>query len=178
MDHLSEKLTRNEVDQTKAIHTLIKALGSTNETERFTARETLIHIGKQAIPALEEVLHDSHHVVRWNAVKALADIGDAAAAAALVEVLEDDVFDIRWIASDGLIGLGLEGLKPVLQALEDNPGIASLRESAHHICNSLSGMGMKRLLTPVIDALNSVEPAVSVPTAAEAALLKIHKLGG
>jgi beta-phosphoglucomutase-like phosphatase (HAD superfamily) len=74
--------------------------------------------------------------------------------------------------------MGLAGLKPLLHALEEKPGLASLRESAHHICSSMSGMGMKKLLSPIIAAMDSVEPAVLVPPAAEIVLAAIHKLGG
>ena len=50
-----------------------------------TARRKLVNIGNQAIPHLFEALSDKRHWVRWEAAKALGQIGDKVATEALVK---------------------------------------------------------------------------------------------
>jgi HEAT repeat protein len=162
-----------KVDQIH-IQRLVSDLGSMNDHVRLNARRQLIHIGKPAESALINVLQHANHLMRWGAVKALTEIGDPATAPVFVQVLEDDVFDIRWIASEGIIALGISGLKPLLQALIDHPEIPSLREGARHVVHVLSQMGMSVILDPLKDALESIHPATTVPPAADHALHEIQ----
>ncbi|MDD5369299.1 MAG: HEAT repeat domain-containing protein [Anaerolineaceae bacterium] len=176
-DHPMEEHSRISVTDPSAIQALIIALGSMNDTARFTARKALVRIGKPAEPALIHALKSGNHLTRWGAAKALIEIGDPANATQLVMVLEDDVFDIRWIASEGLIALGYSGLDALLQALIDHPDLASLREGAQHVLHVLSEMGMGQLLAPVQEALESISPATALPPAAQRALHLIRTPG-
>lgn len=166
-----DKWVRNTVDPDQIrIHQLIADLGSFNDQTRHAARINLIRMGKSAVPALSKALRTGNHQVRWGAVKALAEIADPETAPVLIQVLEDDVFDIRWIASEGLIAMGIAGLVPLLEALADECDIASVRESARHVIHVMSEMGLKNILLPVKEALDSIEPAVTVPPAARLVL--------
>ncbi len=163
-------------DEDPRIRQAIESLGDFNDARRSQARNTLVHIGKPAIPGLVKTLEHANHLVRWGAAKALAEIGDPSTAGALVKVLEDDVFDIRWIAAEGLIGMGILGLEPLLRALIEHADIASLRESARHIIHGLSEIGLCSLVTPVLIALEEFEPEVAVPPAAQLVLNNLKEM--
>lgn len=72
--------------------------------------------------------------------------------------------------------IGREGLAPLLEALEHNSTSVRLREGAHHVLHDLvsrKGMlepSLRTAIRPILTALNDVEPAVTVPRAAQKAL--------
>ncbi|MCL4562780.1 MAG: HEAT repeat domain-containing protein [Chloroflexi bacterium] len=165
-----------QVTEDEKIKHLVTALGELNDVKRFQARKALVLMGSKAVPALREKLKDPNHLVRWGVVKTLCEIGDPTTAPLLVQILEDDVFDIRWLASEGLIAMGFAGLEPLLLALVHQSDIASLREGALHILHVHSRLGMGTLLSPIISALEGMEPAVTVPPAAQRILKDIQAL--
>jgi len=61
-------------------------------------------------------------------------------APALIKTFEDEEFDIRWLAAEGVIGLGVSGLKPLLQALIDH-GDFTFAPGRGTPCNPLHGKG-------------------------------------
>jgi HEAT repeat protein len=63
------------------------------------------------------VLSNKKHWVRWEAAKALGQIGDKSATEALTKALEDNEFDVRWLAAEGLIIIGRDSIKLLLEAL-------------------------------------------------------------
>ena len=76
-----------------AVEPLIKALLDSDEPGIFRSRvaDTLAMIGSlKAIEPLIEILNDSNAEVRWNAVKALAEIGDERAIAPLEQLAAID----------------------------------------------------------------------------------------
>ncbi len=148
------------------IEHLIEALSSFNDFSRVEARKTLVGMGSQAVPFLVETLKDPNYLRRWEAAKALGEIGDPRAAPALVMALEDEAFDVRWLAAKGLIELNVKGLKPLLQALVDRPNSGFLRQGAHHVLHDLAKGELRIYLAPMLIALESVDSAVLVPTAA------------
>ena len=158
-----------------AIASLVADLSSKDWVVRQRARKFLVSIGGPAVPTLVEVLGASNDSVRWEAAKTLRSICDPAAAAALVEALEDEEFGVSWLAADGLIAMGREGLAPLLEALKQRPDSVRLRRSAHHILRSLRRIGLEGLVSPVLTALDDIEPTVEVPWAAETALAKLGK---
>ncbi len=125
------------------IESLIADLASDHGLTRQRARESLAAIGQPAVAPLIAALADSKRQVRWEAVKALGEIGDPAAASALVSALEDEGSGIRWLAAEGLIAIGREGLKPLLQALVHYSDSEWLREGAHHVLRRLAANGLK-----------------------------------
>ncbi len=156
---------------------LVERLSLADGMARDAAREAIVKIGKPMTPRLVQLLSSPDEQLRWEAAKALAAIGDPAAAPALVGALEDPSFGVRWLASSGLITLGRDGLRPLLIALMQNSGTVLLRSAAHRIVFDLAGREeLYVLLKPVLDALESAEPAVSVPGAAQSALQALDKM--
>ena len=156
---------------------LVERLYLDDGLARAAAREAIVKIGRPMTPRLVQLLSNPNEQVRWEATKALAEIADPAAAVALVGALEDPSFGVRWLASTGLIVLGRDGLAPLLRALMQNSGTVLLRHAAHRIVFDLAGRDkLYALLKPVLDALESAEPAVSAPVAAHAALQKLDKM--
>ena len=105
------------MDLYATIKNLIAALSSFNDLTRVKSRKELVAIGKPAVRSLIEALKDSNHMVRWEATKALGEIGDMEAALALVEALEDEEFEVRWRAAEALIRMNRKGLRPLLHTL-------------------------------------------------------------
>lgn len=165
-------------DQIQEIKELIETLKSEDGLERQAARYALEGIGDPAVPYLIELLKDSNSHARWEAVKALDAIRPPSIAPVLVETMEDEDPGVRWLASEGLIGLEHLAIKPLLEALTSDLDSVWLREGAHHVLHELD---KKHLLDPtvhkVFKALESAEPAITVPWAAEKALEEIELKG-
>ncbi len=148
------------------IETLIKTLSSHKDKAREGARHTLVSVGKAAVPALIEALKDKNTLRRWEAAKALGEIGDPETAPVLVKALENEDFDVRWLAAEALIKMNIKGLKPLLEALEHRGDSTLLREGAHHVFHDLAKGGLRKSLAPVLAALEALEPGEEVPWAA------------
>jgi HEAT repeat protein len=145
---------------------LIASLSSSIDLTRVKARKELVAIGKPAVSFLIEALKSPNTMERWEAAKALGEIGDSEAAPALVEALKDEEFEVRWRAAEALIRMNTKGLNPLLDALIHHADLFFLREGAHHVLHELARGDLKAYLTPVLIALGSFEPAVEVPAAA------------
>jgi hypothetical protein len=157
---------------------LVATLGDSNGIARQHARQALVEIGHPAVPALVTALESPQEQVRWEAAKALSDIGAAEAAPSLVLALEDREFSVRWLAAEGLVAIGHRSIVPVLEALVERGGHQWLREGAHHVLKSLSKRGSHEALAPVLAALDGVEPALVVPPAAKTALKTLRSGSG
>ena len=153
-----------------SINSLIANLTSEDGMLRVNARRSLVAIGGSSVPSLIQALANRNKWMRWEAAKALGQIGDPAATQALVIALEDRVFDVRWLAAEGLIAIGREALVPLLHALINHPDSLWLREGAHHVLHDLARGKLDEVLQPVLAALEDIEPSVEVSFAAEKAL--------
>jgi HEAT repeats len=142
---------------------LILDLGSHDDLIRVKARHALVSFGKAAVPSLIDALKGKHYLMRWEAAKALGEIGDPGAAPALVKALEDEAFDVRWLAAIALIGMNVKGLKPLLHALMERGDSVLLQEGAHHVIHDLAKGGLRKYLAPVLAALEGLEPGEEVP---------------
>jgi HEAT repeat protein len=158
------------------VRALIVDLGSKDGLVRIRARRALVTIGKKAIPALEEALMSKDRWKRWEAAKALGQIGDAQATKALISALEDEMFDVRWLAAEGLISIGRPTLIPLLRKLTEEPDSLSLREGVHHVLHGINMGNLEEILLPVRNALEDIEAPLVVPFAAEAALKSLTKV--
>ena len=154
---------------------LISALSGKDDGVRLRARQSLVAMGKAAVPSLAEALGDKNDLVRWEAAKALGEIGAPEVAPFLVKALEDEAFDVRWLAAIGLIGMNIKGLKPLLHALMEQGDSAFLRQGAHHVIHDLNKGELRKYLSAVLAALENVEPSMSVPQAAYHALEMLEK---
>ena len=149
-------------------------LGSDDREVRQGARAALVALAQRAVPGLLTALMDVSGETRWEAARALREIGDPVTAPALVRALEDENFDIRWIAAEGLIALGQDALNPLLEALVRRPSSRWLLKGAHHVLDALDKQGvLEEREQPVLAALEANEPALSVPPAAESALVAL-----
>jgi hypothetical protein len=155
-------------DQT--IEGLIKAFFSNNGSARREARQSLVAIGSPAVRSLIEALKQKNDNVRREAVRTLGEIGGAEVAPALIKTLEDEEFDIRWLTAECIIELGVNGLKPLLQALIDHGDSLLLLEGAHHVIHYMAKGGLRKYLGPVLASLEGVGTAVKAPIAAFHAL--------
>ncbi len=164
-------------DTSSHIKDLIGALSSYNDLSRVEARKTLVAMGSQAIPFLAEALKDSNSVRRWEAAKALGEIGDPKAAPMLVKALEDQSFEVRWLAAKGLIEMNVKSLKPLFEALIKNADSALLRQGAHHVLHDLAKGELRIYLAPALIALECMDCAVQVPPVASHALNDLAKAG-
>lgn len=166
-----------EQDRSTHIKDLIGALSSFNDLSRVEARKALVGLGGQAIPFLAEALNDRNPVRRWEAAKALGEIGDPNAAPILVRALEDERFEVRWLAAKGLIAMKVKGLKPLFKALMEKPDSSLLLQGAHHILHNLADGDLRIYLTPVLIALECMDCPVEVPPVVSHALDDLAKAG-
>ncbi|HMP42215.1 MAG TPA: HEAT repeat domain-containing protein [Roseiflexaceae bacterium] len=157
--------------RSRRIAALIEALAAADVVVRERARNELLDLGAVAVPALIAALGEHDGTVRWEAAKALGQIGTPEAAPALVLALSDQRFDVRWLAAEGLIGLGDASIRPLLQALRAATlDDAWLREGALRVLRAQGGNAPGHPLAAVVAALSGPEPSVSVPLAAYRAL--------
>ena len=159
------------------ISALIADLATKDAVRRKKARTRLVALGKPAVPQLIQCLADRRPHVRWEAAKTLGAIADPAAAGVLLRSFDDKDTDVRWLAAMGLAALGIEGLRPLLLALEDRPDSLWLREGAHHVCHELirQSSSLAELVRPLQAALDRPEPKTVVPLAAYAVLAELNK---
>jgi HEAT repeats len=158
------------------VRALIVDLGSKDGLVRIRARKALVTIGKKAVAPLEEALMSKDKWKRWEAAKALGQIGDAEATKALINALEDEMFDVRWLAAEGLIAIGRPTLIPLLRKLTKQSDSLWLREGAHHVLHGMTMGNLEETLLPVRDALEDIESPLVAPFAARAALNSLTKV--
>ena len=156
---------------TNAIRNLITTLTGQDGPARKRAREQLVEIGQPAVSSLLPLLSDKQTYVRWEAAKALSEIGDPGAAPALVKALEDNDPGIRWMAAEGLILTEQAGLPPLLEALMEHGESSRLREGAGHVLKVLAkNEKLPPQAEPVLQALHGAASASEIPRAAKIAL--------
>jgi HEAT repeat protein len=163
--------THHVNEENQSIESLIADLVGDHAPTRHEARLSRVAIGQPAVLQLIAFLSNPNEMARWEAVRTMGEIGGPEVSPALVRVLENDEDEgIRWLAAKGLIGLGCEGLPPLLQALVHHSDSVWLREGAHHVLRALAEHDLKKVVSPVLKALDDIEPAIEVPLVAQAAL--------
>ena len=169
----TEVVPENE-DAGETIDDLLRHLHSHDWKLRENARWQLEMRRDVSVFPLMDALSDGDWHVRWEAAKALRDIADPRSAPALVKALRDRRFGVRWLASDALIGLGDASLPALLNGLVHEGDSLLLREGAHHVLRDLVRGHVSReiadILSPVIEALENIEPSITTPVAARRAL--------
>jgi HEAT repeat protein len=163
------------------IDALIKQLSDKDGLVREKARLMLVSVGKAATFPLIAILTARDQQTRWEAAKTLISIADPLAIPALIKALEDEIFDIRWLASEALIAMGQESIKPLLEVLRERSERLFLREEAHHVFKYILRDNPKAnelnvILKPVIDALSGSASGIETPSAAGTALQKLSRL--
>ncbi len=150
-------------------------LASSDDPTRIKARQSLVAIGRRAVPYLIRALEDKYDSTRSEAVKALTEIGGEETAPGLVKALHDEEFGIRWAAAEGLIAMNVRSLKALFQALEEEPDCSLLREGAHHVLHGLARGELRKYLTPVLAAVEGPAPMAQTLVAAYRAMEDMQK---
>jgi HEAT repeat protein len=152
------------------VKSLIGQLASDDGIARVKARRDLVSYKAKAVTPLVEALSDKRHWVRWEAAKALSQIGNQDSIQALLEALSDKDFDVRWLAAEGLIRIGRKSIIQLLTSLVEHSDSIWLREGIHHVLYDMRKRGFDKRLQPVLAALEGSEPSLEVPVAARAAV--------
>jgi len=90
----------------RAVPALIQSLSETDSLMVRLAANALVAIGPAAVPALLDLVREGTPVTRFEAVRALALIGDPRAFSALMGVLEEDSALMEYWANEGLERMG------------------------------------------------------------------------
>ncbi len=125
----------------KTIEELIQDLSSPNGIIRQKARYELVKMGNPALDYLLELQGAKKHLARWEAVKAISEIGTRESIPILINALEDEEFDVRWLAAEGLIEMGHSSVYPLLKAFISNKDSIHLKEGVHHVLKGLEIRG-------------------------------------
>ena len=165
---------RDDSIDTGDIDSLVSLLGSKDGIKRSKARAALVDIGRPAVPSLVSALKDHNQTVRWESAKALGQISDPKSIDALVMALRDKLFDVRWLAAEALIGIGDKSVRPILQAIVDNPDSEEVREGAHHVLHDLVTSRYRDALKPDIASMEDITFTLNIPIEAKKALKAIR----
>ena len=165
----------------ETVNVLLSGVHSHDWKVRESSREGLESLGELALFPLVDLLNDPDWHVRWEAAKALQNIRDPRAAPALVKALRDGRFGVRWLASEALVALKEGALGPLLDALVHQGDSLWLRRGAHRVLRQLTdeirSPGVSDALKPVLTALDSLEPSLTVGSAAQDALAELQRRG-
>jgi HEAT repeat protein len=91
------------ISDERAVDQLVAALGDEYFKVRDSAQESLLRIGKSAVPALNAALTNKEWRIRKAAAEILGKIGDPRSIQPLIPVLEDDDKDVRKAAAWALV---------------------------------------------------------------------------
>ena len=124
----------------------------------------------EAAPRLRPLLASPEKRLRWEALKALAAIGDPGSLDAFRTLLDDPDADLRWLAASGLIKLGDMSVRPVLQALSDPKAPRGRLEMGRRVLNELAAGDpeLSAHLAPLMEVINGTDQAVIAERAARA----------
>jgi HEAT repeat protein len=156
------------------IESLIRLLSSGDGAIRQDARASLVAMGQAAVQPLINQLESENSQVRWEAAKALGEIGGRDSVRALVKKLDDNNRDVRWVATAGLMGAGEEALDLLLHELIVKSGSVWVREAGIRIIDSILNERNRDFLRPVVSALKGRAPIFGVPIAAYEALTNLR----
>lgn len=139
---------------TATIENLINNLSNTNGIIRQKARYELVKIGNSALDFLLELQRSNKHLSRWEAIKAISEIGSKDAIPILINAMEDEEFDVRWLAAEGLIDIGHSSVYPLLKAFISDKDSIYLKEGVHHV---LKGLELRRKFYDKYEIIKALE---------------------
>jgi HEAT repeat protein len=145
-----------------AVKSAIDKLHSKDGSTRRQARHELVEIGSAAVGDLVQHIQSNKHSFKWEIMKTLEQIADPQSAPHLIKVLEDDEFDIRWLAAEGLIRMGSDAIRPLLEALSHKSDSVFMREGAHHILSALGDEQLGNARNEIRDLMNHLKRVSSV----------------
>ena len=158
----------------RSVEALIHSLSDRDGAVRQNARSSLVAMGQMAVKPLIQLLDSEDGQTRWEAAKALGEIGGDEAVRALVKKLDDNNRDVRWVATAGLVSSGERGLDSLLHELITKSGSVWVREAGIRVIDSLLNERNRDYLRPVLTALRGTAPIFGVPIAAYEALQSLR----
>ncbi len=149
------------------IDSLVKLLESEDEKVRTKSRKLLVTIGKMAAASLSFALENTAiYKARWEAAKALGQIGDRKSIPSLIKALDDPKSDVAWLAAEALMRFRKAAWPDLLNSLiKRGAESVLLRKGAHHVFSKQKQAGYNNLLDTLKKALES-NTTESVPVAA------------
>jgi len=159
----------------KDLGPLMAKLASEDGGIRKEARGALVALGKPAVSSLAKALKNSgSNQVRWEAAKALGEIGAPRSIPTLVKALEDKDRDVAWLAAEALSALKKKAWPEVLRAImKAGPHSESLRRGAHHVLAKQKEEGLDDLLAALLKDLEPNAARESAPMTAYAMLKRL-----
>lgn len=154
---------------------LIEDLSGSRGQKREKARKELVKIGVDIIPYLESLANSKKHKTRWEAVKALGEIGHKKAISLLIHALEDEKSDVRWLAAEGLVFAGIESIYPLLLSLEEKYKSMHFRNGVHHVFKEFKDFDLPEEFDELMHSLEKYINLESIPVLAEKLRDKIKK---
>jgi HEAT repeat protein len=164
-----------EQGYSQAADALVGAIAEDLPCLHRAAAQALKELGSPAVPAVIRALQHPDNHVRWHAARVLGKIGTPEAIPALIQAQEDVDNGVRWLAGEALIHIGDDILEPLFENLAHNPINAFRRTSTIHVLRRFESEGLREV-TPVIDALRTVDYATLTPMAAYAVLQKLRRI--
>jgi HEAT repeat protein len=97
-----------------AVPDLVAMLSAEDRLLSLLVADALVAVGKDAVPALLEVMQNGSRAARLEAARALALIGDTSSIPALFAALDDRSALVTYWAEEGLsrMGVGMSFFKP------------------------------------------------------------------
>ena len=147
---------------------LVILLENEDEKVRAKARKSLITIGKKSVLPLSQVLENSKiYKARWEAAKALSEIGDLKSIPTLVKALEDPESDVAWLSAKTLEKFRKAAWPELLRALVSHGSESVLlQRGAHHVLRKQKLEGFNDLLDILRTSLETGSVAESISPAA------------
>lgn len=98
----------------QAVPDLVAMLSAEDRLLALLVGDALVAVGKEAVPALLEVMQSGSRAARLEAARALALIGEPSSIPALFEALDDRSALVTYWAEEGLsrMGVGMTFFKP------------------------------------------------------------------
>jgi HEAT repeat protein len=152
------------------VQRLVDVLNGNDGMGRKRARETLVLAGETAAPPLRALLGSKNKQTRWEAIKALAAIGDPADLETFLALLDDPNSDLRWLAATGLIQLGCRSVRPVLRALTDPSAPRGRLEMSRRVLGELlsDNQVLSDITAPLMQVIGGNDQTVISERAARA----------
>jgi HEAT repeat protein len=159
----------------KDLGPLMAELASEDGSLRKEARAALVALGKPVVSSLAKALRNSgSKQLRWEAAKALGEIGAPRSIPILVKALEDKDSDVAWLSAEALNALQQKAWPELLRAImKAGPHSESLRRGAHHVLLNQKEEGFDDLLAALLKDLEPTAVREAAPMTAFAMLKRM-----
>jgi hypothetical protein len=156
------------VSSVSAIYDLVAKLQSRDRKERRIAMYKLAGIGKPAECVLCQFANHPDADVRHDVADLLGSIADPAAIPVLIDMLEDSAYAVRWRASESLVKMKREVVRPLLEELKKKERFSSryFLDGTRHVFRKLQEQGHIGPSAVILDAFDAVATDITIPMTA------------